>query len=166
MFVIGFVQWIPHTMLFVRTLFGYLVSFGYLVLLVVVRPYKRNDVLMTAFAIQVSTVLIFLMALCIQLFTWLHAIDSELATRVLGFDSEDSLVATVIITNLTVFSTFIVFTVYNALFGQRMEVVHLSSTHAVPDLGLKKGLRYHVFLSHIWGSGQGIRCPSPDLTHS
>ena len=39
-----FVQWIPHTMLFVRTLFGMLASFAYLMFLFLARPYKRDDV--------------------------------------------------------------------------------------------------------------------------
>jgi len=154
MFVLGFVQWIPHTQLVIRTLSGTLVSFGYLVLLFNVRPYKRNDVTMTAFAVQSATVLIFLMALCIQLFTSLDAEDSELATRIMGFDSVDSLIAIMIVTVLTSFATFILFTVYHAVFGNRMQVLRLSHSHEVPELGLKPEIEYHLFLSHIWSSGQ------------
>jgi multisubunit Na+/H+ antiporter MnhE subunit len=68
MLVIGFVQWIPHTQLSVRTLIGWVVSSVYLGLLVSARPYKRSDVRRVAFAVQFCTVLIFCMVMCIQLF--------------------------------------------------------------------------------------------------
>eukprot|EP00966_Prymnesium_polylepis_P233615 5403541-Prymnesium_polylepis.1 len=103
---------------------------------------------MTAFAVQSATVLIFLMALCIQLFTSLDAEDSELATRIMGFDSVDSLIAIMIVTVLTSFATFILFTVYHAVFGNRMQVLRLSHSHEVPELGLKPEIEYHLFLSH------------------
>eukprot|EP00966_Prymnesium_polylepis_P315887 7298536-Prymnesium_polylepis.1 len=62
MLVIGFVQWIPHTQLSVRTLIGWVVSSVYLGLLVSARPYKRSDVRRVAFAVQFCTVLIFCMS--------------------------------------------------------------------------------------------------------
>jgi len=154
MFVIGMVQWIPHTQLFIRILFGTLASFLYLAVLFLVRPYKRNDVLLAAFAIQSAIILILFSALCIQLFTSLHAVDPLLTMRVLGFDSMDSLVAIMIITNLSLFATFILFTVYHAVFGNRMQVLRLSKSHEVPQLSLKRGMKYHLFLSHIWASAQ------------
>ena len=119
-----------------------------LVLLFNVRPYKRNDVTKTAFAVQSATVLIFQMALCIQLFTSLDAEDPNLATRIMGFDSIDSLVAIMIVTILTFFAIFILFTVYHAVFGNRMQVLRLSQSHEVPELGLKPEMEFHLFLSH------------------
>jgi len=155
MFIIGFVQWIPHTQLFVRTLFGTLVSFGYLVLLFSVKPYRRQDVATAALAVQSAMVLIFLMAQCIQLFTSLRTAYSLLgATYILGFTSEVSLVAAMIATNLTLFAMFILFTLYHAVFGNRVQVLRLSSTGQVPEIGLKRGMQFHLFLSHIWSSGQ------------
>ena len=36
----------------------------------------------------------------------------------------------------------------------RMPTIQLQSTKAPPDLPLAKGHRWHMFLSHIWGTGQ------------
>ena len=36
----------------------------------------------------------------------------------------------------------------------RMPTIRLQSTKAPPDLPLAKGHRWHMFLSHIWGTGQ------------
>ena len=147
MFVVGFVQWMSHTQLFIRTLVGWVVSFVYLVLLFNVRPYKRNDVTKIAFAVQSCIVLIFCMVLCIQLFTSLDAVDPNLATRVMGFHSIDGLVAIMIILVVLCFALFMLFTMYAAVFGNRMQVLRLSHSR-VPELGLGKKMKFHLFLSH------------------
>jgi hypothetical protein len=152
MFIIGFVQWIPHTQLFIRTLAAWIVSFIYLVLLFIVKPHKRKDVRDVAIAIQSCTVLIFFMVQCIQLFTSLDAADSELATRIMGFHSIDGLVAIMIMVILTCFALFMLFTVYTAVFGNRMQVLRLSHVNELPELELEEEMDYHVFLSHSeWG---------------
>jgi hypothetical protein len=154
MFVIGFVQWIPHSQHLTRTWFAWLVSFGYLVLLFNVRPHKRNDVTRAAFAVQSATVLIFFMAMCILLFTTLDTVDSNLATRVMGIDSSDSLAAIMLVILATLLAVFVPFTVYHAAFDNRIQVLRLKGSHEIPELGLKPEMEYHVFLSHIWSSGQ------------
>eukprot|EP00966_Prymnesium_polylepis_P162852 3763881-Prymnesium_polylepis.1 len=94
------------------------------------------------------------MALCIQLFTSLQEVDPKLATRILGFQSMASLVATVIVTNLGLLLIFVGLTVYHTVFRKSMRVLRLVSSREVPDLQLGIGMQYHVFLSHIWSSGQ------------
>ena len=148
MFIIGFVQWIPHTQLFIRTLVGWIVSFMYLVLLFIVQPHKRKDVRDVAIAVQACTVLIFCMVQCIQLFTSLDAADAELATRIMGFHSIDSLVAIMIMIVLTCFALFMLFTVYTAILGNQMQVLRLSHFNELPELGLGEEMEYHLFLSH------------------
>jgi len=46
------------------------------------------------------------------------------------------------------------FTVYHAAFDNRIQVLRLKGSHEIPELGLKPEMEYHVFLSHIWSSGQ------------
>ena len=36
----------------------------------------------------------------------------------------------------------------------RLPIIRLQSTKAPPDLPLAKGHKWHLFLSHIWGTGQ------------
>eukprot|EP00966_Prymnesium_polylepis_P068398 1588815-Prymnesium_polylepis.1 len=71
-----------------------------------------------------------------------------------------SLVTTVIITNLGLLLIFVALTVYHAMFHKSMQVLRLVSSREVPDLELAIGMQYHVFLSHIWSSGQVKDCIS------
>ena len=93
-------QWIPHEKQFIRVLLGMLVSIMHLVLLTLVRPYKRQDVFVVAFGLQAAAALTFCMALCVLQYTSLQTIESEAAPRLLGFDTVDSMVVTMISINL------------------------------------------------------------------
>jgi hypothetical protein len=131
------------------------------VLLLVVQPHKRKDVRFMAFGIQTATVLIFCLALWIMLFTLLDEVDSEsdLAARILGFESIDSLVATVITINLVFLGAVVFLTVYQTVTSEIVQVLRVSGSRQLPDLDLKANLKYHLFLSHIWSSGQGTSLP-------
>ena len=112
-----------------------------------------------AFGIQTATVLIFCMALWITLFTLLDEVGSEsdLAARILGFDTIDSLVATVVSINLVFVGAVVALTLYQTLTGEIVQVLRLTRSRQVPEVSLKPRLQYHLFLSHIWSSGQGRR---------
>ena len=144
-------------MLSLRMFFGLMATLGYLVLLLVVQPHKRKDVRFMAFGIQTAAVLIFCLALWITLFTLLDEVESEsgLAARILGFESIDSLVATVITINLVFLSAVLFLTVYQTVTSEIVQVLRVSGSRQLPDLDLKAKLKYHLFLSHIWSSGQG-----------
>ena len=139
-----FVQWISHTLPFLRILFGTLVQVAYLVLLSVVRPHKRKDVRMMALGVQTATVLIFFMALSILLFTLLDEAAPDLTSRVLGFDSIDHLVATVIAVNMGFFVAVVAFTVYQTFSSPGLQVLRLVSSREVPELSLKDDQNYHL----------------------
>eukprot|EP00966_Prymnesium_polylepis_P095088 2201648-Prymnesium_polylepis.1 len=83
-----------------------------LVLLLFVKPHKRSDVGLMAFAVQTCVVLIFCMAQWIMFFNMLDDVASDLAHQILGFDSIDKLVASIIAINLT----FLVLMVLSALY--------------------------------------------------
>ena len=142
-----FVQWISHTLPFLRMLFGTLVQVAYLVLLSVVRPHKRKDVRMMALGVQTATVLIFLMAQSILFFTMLDEVAPDLTSRVLGVDSIDHLVATVIAVNMGFFVAVAAFTVYQTLTNPGVQVVRLVSSREVPELSLKDNHNYHLLLA-------------------
>jgi hypothetical protein len=109
---------------------------------------------MLAFGIQMATVLIFFMALSILLFTVLDEVTADLGTRVLGFNSIDRLVATVISINFTFIVALVVVTLYQTFSNPVVQVLRLISSREVPELSLHTALQYHLFLSHIWSSGQ------------
>ena len=53
-----------------------------------------------------------------------------------------------IIIILACFAMSMLLTLYSAVFGNRMQVVRLSRSAEVPELGLGKEIEYHLFLSH------------------
>eukprot|EP00966_Prymnesium_polylepis_P008267 190475-Prymnesium_polylepis.1 len=94
------------------------------------------------------------MALSILLFTLLDKVASDLASQVLGFDSIDALVATIIVVNFAFLIVVVVYTVYQTLSNPGVQLLRLVSSREVPELSLNVDLDYHLFLSHIWSSGQ------------
>jgi len=127
-----------------------------LIVLLLVKPYKRTDVGVMAFSIQISTVLIFYMATCITLFTSLDEFDVlNLSSRVLGFDSIGSFLATMIAISFSFLACFVLFTLYQILTSSRnLQFMRMRSSGQPPELTMKEAMRYHLFLSHVWSSGQ------------
>jgi hypothetical protein len=138
------VQLIPHEKQFIRVLLGMLVSNMYLVLLSVVRLYKRQDVFVVACGLQSAATLTFCMALCVLQYTSLETIESEAAPRLLGFDTVDSLVVTMISINLVTLGAVVLFAVYRAFSSESVQVLRMVQTRQPPVFGLAKQLYYHL----------------------
>ena len=49
---------------------------------------------------------------------------------------------------------FLCMTSYQARMQRDTRILRLVGSRAVPELMLNSGMRYHLFLSHIWSSGQ------------
>ena len=84
-------QLIPDTYAFFRLLSALLVIIAYLILLMITRPYKTDDVDMVAIATQTGLMCVFFSALCLRLSQSLNELDlanAGLSWRVLGFRSQ------------------------------------------------------------------------------
>ena len=118
--------------------------------------YKRTDVGYVAYGSQGAVLVGYLMVMCIHLFLALEEEENnELSSKILGFGSLDSLVATTVVTMMGFFTCFLVFVAYQAMMNSDLQLMLLKDTRRPPDLTLKKYMFYHLFLSHIWSSGQG-----------
>mmetsp|Transcript_3860 Transcript_3860/g.10067 ORF Transcript_3860/g.10067 Transcript_3860/m.10067 type:complete len:239 (-) Transcript_3860:1605-2321(-) len=149
----GFVQWITHATL--RLSLGIIVCLAYLVVLLLLQPFKRTDVGYVAYGSQGAILVGYLMVMCIHLFSALEEEEnSELSSKILGFDSLDSLVAATVVTMIAFFSWFVVFVAYQAMINSDLQLLQLKESRRPPDLSLRKHIFYHLFLSHIWSSGQ------------
>jgi hypothetical protein len=110
-----------------------------------------------AYGSQGAILVGYLMVMCIHLFSALEEEDnSELLSKILGFDSLDSLVAATVVTMIAFFSWFVVFVAYQAMINSDLQQLQLKESRRPPDLSLRKHMFYHLFLSHIWSSGQGM----------
>ena len=146
---------IPRGYEYVRILVGFLFTIMYLAALLSMQPYKRLDNDMLAVGMQTALVLIFFMSQSILLFNELvEAQGVSLTLRVLGFGSLDRLVQTLVVSNLTVLVAFVALLIYQSLSHRSVPLLRLVATKQPPELKLAQGMTYHLFLSHIWSTGQ------------
>ena len=125
--------------------------------------HKRSDVGILAYVSQIVMVVIFMMFVMFRLFNSLDEEASDnLASKILGFSSIDTLVVTTISVTFAFITFFVGVTVYQAFSSADVELLRLTTSGQPPDLTLKDGMAFHLFLSHIWSSGQGAGCAQID----
>eukprot|EP00966_Prymnesium_polylepis_P064199 1488393-Prymnesium_polylepis.1 len=116
--------------------------------------YKRGDVGVMAFSAQTSVVFVFYTSLCIHQYKALQDVGINLSSRILGFHSLDQLVAMMVAIVLIFIVVFVAFTVHQAFTSQNLQLLRLADSSQSPDLTLNHNKWFHLFLSHIWSSGQ------------
>ena len=153
--LVGFVQFIPREYEHLRLLAGMFVALLYLILVLSTKPYKRDDIDALAILLQVTLVLLLLAAQNVQLFNSLEEWYGVAATeRVLGIKSLDVLVVIMVVCNLLVVGTFVFMMVYQTFSQQSNGLFRLIASNHPPDLVLNEEKIYHLFLSHVWSTGQ------------
>ena len=98
----GFMQLVPDEIAFIRILCGLMITFVYLVLLQIMRPYRREDLSFIAVASQFALSQVFLGATCLELYQHLWQESETIAARVLGFTSEEQIVLLLLIFNFAI----------------------------------------------------------------
>ena len=111
-----------------------------------VRPYKSPKMNTFAIASQFSLVCVFLGGAFIKLF-------SADATKI-EEDNVLKIVCIMVAFNAFVLLNFISIAGYQFGTDFMLTSVRLVATKQVPELRLSPALQYHLFLSHIWSSGQ------------
>ena len=143
----GFVLLIDDSKSFMRLILAKLTSVGFLVLLLVFQPYRRKDHDLIAVSSQLILTVIFLAASYIKLF------ESADTAEIMGFDSAEQIVGMMLAFNLSMLLLVAIVMAQQFLIARRLPTMRLQNTGLVPDLA-QDSARWHVFLSHIWGSGQ------------
>jgi len=127
----------------------------YLTILTIVRPYKRD------YNFYLSTISSVLLVLCFGLGIILHLCegddDNENEGTCHSFVGlyHDSYKASVAVTALT-FGMLLITVCVVFLQVYRAPIVRLQSTGYPPNIEMPTTCNYHVFLSHVWESGQDI----------
>ena len=153
--IVGFFQMVPEEYGFMRVLAGLLLSIVYAMTLCALKPYKRRDLDLLAITSQFALVCVFMGATVLRLFHDVEEeVDGETATAVTGFSSMTQIVGVMIVFNLATFLVAITGVSAQVLTQKDLPTLRLVETSEPPDLDLAEGLRYHLFLSHIWSSGQ------------
>ena len=142
----GWVLLIPVENEIWRFVFGLLTAFGYLSLIQFVQPYKRKGLNTLAIAAQFSLVCVFLGGAFIKLFSGDGADAND--------DSVLTIVGTMVAFNFSVLVMFVTLAAIQFSTSSVLPSVRLVANGRVPELKLGASHRYHLFLSHVWSSGQ------------
>eukprot|EP00964_Phaeocystis_antarctica_P025281 scaffold14193_cov85-Phaeocystis_antarctica.AAC.3 len=130
-----------------RICLGLLTTIGYLSLIQFVQPYTRNGFNTLAIAAQASLVCIFLGGTFIKLFSGDGGDDSP-------EDSVFTIVCIMVAFNFSLLILYATLAAHQFSTSAVLPSVRLVATGQVPELKLEASHRYHLFLSHVWSSGQ------------
>jgi len=135
---------------------AFLFSLVFLLLISIAMPYKNDDDDYYAKTCGFGLVTVFFFSLVLQLGVLTEAVDGVLTAQyrtVFGFDAAlvslgmaGSIVGAVLLVVLIAAQQLVA--------AAKAPTIRLEETHAPPDLQLQEGHRWHMFLSHIWGTGQ------------
>lgn len=117
-----------------------------------------QDVNVLAIAAQISILAFFYAAFIIRLHTSLQEADAymqtSLAWRVLGVRSAVDSAIFIVSTNLLALTIFVAMTTYQVSINRDTNCLRIVESNQLPELTLGKHMKYHLFLSHVWSSGQ------------
>ena len=153
--LIGWVLLIPTEKTFLRLVFGLLLSAAWLTLLLSVSPYKRPEDNVLAAGCQLTLVFAFIGAGYIRLFHEFElATSNAVVQRIMVFSSTTVVAMPLVFITLgmAVMMLAIMVALIRAL--ESLPSIRLSETKMTPELTLEEGQRWHLFLSHIWSTGQ------------
>lgn len=145
----GFVRLLPVSD-FERLVLGFLLSVLYLVLLLLLRPFKRRDLGHLAVLAQVVVVGVFFAAMAIKLVSDLGPNAAVLT----GIGSTDTLATALLVFVFGVVAVNFLVVITQTAAGPELPEIRLVETDQPPELSIKPGCRWHLFLSHTWSSAQ------------
>ena len=154
--VVGFVQFVPLEKKFVRLLTGVLLTLLYLMGLLLASPFKRRDLnFLASVGAQFTLLCVLLSAMVVQLFDAITAENGvAVAAKMLGFNSSTQAAVGMILFVCVVVLLFVAVSAWQALTRDELSTIRLSDTGELPVLSLGRDMAWHLFLSHIWSSGQ------------
>jgi hypothetical protein len=152
----GWVLLIDERSSFTRILVAVMVSLAVLMLLLIKQPYRHPEDQFLAVSAQFMVLCSFVGASYIKAYEEVKD-EGELAMaqKVFDFDSSDHIVHLLLVfTVLMVFPMLFFSLAYSIRQDGYVNTIRLRSTGKVPELTLRKGQLFHLFNSHIWGTGQ------------
>jgi hypothetical protein len=161
--LIGWVALIPESIAYIRLVVGVLVSLLALLAILLRQPYKAVEDHLVAVSAHCVLLVVFIGAGYIKAFEDTDAMlrsDGKLAegesfaAKIYGFKSSDSVAAFLLIFTFGLLLMLLA-TLFLSIYKQGIvQTLRDERTGQLPVLTLRKGERYHLFLSHIWSTGQ------------
>ena len=155
LFLVGFAVLIdPGTI--VQLIIAFLFSLVFLLLVSVAMPFKDDgdDYFAKACSFALTSVFFFCVILKVDVLT--EAVDDVLSAQLRHAFGYDAAVVTVgmVVSIVGSLLLALMMAAHQLVAAAREPIVKLVATKAAPELSLAKGSIWHMFLSHIWGTGQ------------
>ncbi|KAL1508111.1 hypothetical protein AB1Y20_007703 [Prymnesium parvum] len=157
--LVGFLQLIPTEFAFIRLVFALIACVIYTILLAATSPFKRHEHNMLAILAHILLIFYLIGLICLKLFQEAEQYgislgDADLAENLLGFTSEDAIVAAMLIATLLFAILFVPLCIIKTFQQGFGAILLLVETQQPPDLELTSQMSFHLFLSHAWVSAQ------------
>ena len=164
LFLVGFcVLIVPGTIL--QLLIAFVFSLMCMLLTAVASPFKSDvdDTIGKAFGFALSSVFFFAVVIKVNVLT--EAVDSHLPQQLRKNFSFNIIIVSFGMTAAVAIAFIVtaVVAVHQLYFASRIPYIKLRSRQARPALLVAKGITWHLFLSHIWGTGQVCHCAHVSL---
>ena len=156
LFLTSFVLLIPESAAFIRLVVAVLFSLFFILAQIVMRPHRHTATGAISLACQVVILVTYLGATYMKLFDEFSLLYDEPSAiqAILTFSSVDqiAIMCLGVIALLVVLLAGLAWREIRA--DSLLRVICLKRDHTVPTLSLGKGLKFHIFLSHTWATGQ------------
>ena len=153
--LVGWMLLIPTDKTFLRHVVGLLLSIASLSLLLSINPYVRAEDNVLAACCQLALVFMFIGAGYTRLFHEFELVTSkEVVQRIMVFSSTTAVTLPLVIVALAIMVLLLWIMAYLIRKEGLQRSIYLVSTNAPPLLTLKEGQKWHIFLSHVWSTGQ------------
>lgn len=163
----GFVLAVPESVAFFRLVAALLFSVLFLVVQTMLAPFKDNDLQIFSLGLQSVVVVLFIGATYMYAYqqfgvaianggatvSWQEGRLSPLAD-VFVFESLDDLALICLVGMCVLGVALILLAVHVTIIESNAEVLKLKRTRAAPVVTIRPQHQYHLFLSHVWSTGQ------------
>jgi len=152
----GWVLLLPENTGTARLIVAVFVSIFALVLTLTRVPYNVYEDQIFAVWAQLTLTFAFFGAGYLKAYEDVNALseDKSLAQKVYGFTSAEDIVAVLVACSFGIIAAFLFSTVSVVFKNGAVATIRIKSTGREPELSFWKGLKYHLFLSHVWSTAQ------------
>ena len=148
----GWVLLLRHTTM--RLLLATFVTLCALVWLLIARPYRRVEDNVLGASAQLILLTMLVCSTYFKFFTEVAKVDSPLAHRLTGITDANVLVDVLLVATAVMLLAVAVIAVVAVRAELKLRIIRVKKTGTPPRLTLAPGHVFHIFLSHVWGTGQ------------
>ena len=154
--LMGYLRFVTKSRPFNRLMSGIVISMFFLVLVLWLRPHRRDEDNLIAALVHLAIMLMLLIGCVVE--SYVQGVSSNVeraaSLRMLGIDNLADLNEIVVAIPVATYCAIALVVLVLAASARMPRTFHDKHTDQIVHLSLQKTQKYHLFLSHIWGTGQ------------